>query len=187
MKKTWSFFTVVVLVIIIVIISLLLWFIYANWTDFNPNTVATVFTGLIIMYGYYETKKREIAARHFIEKKNAYTEFINFICKLSSQSNQKNQKNQISEKEMINQIEKFKRVLITWGSADTIDAYNNYTRTSGKTVSDEDKETHVLFLMDDLLRNIRKDLGHDNAGLNSGELIGIFLNDESKEKLDKLI
>lgn len=163
----------------IIVIAFAIWFVYAKWEDLDANTLATVFTGLVVIYGYSETKKRETVARHFIEKKNAYGDFINFICKISERKNQgKN-----SFQEMVNKTETFKRALITWGGKDIIDAYNRYTRTANPATTDKD----LFLLVDDLLRAIRKDLGHNDSKLKRGELVGMFLDNESKEKLDKLI
>ncbi len=164
----------------IIVIAFAIWFAYTKWEDLDANTIATVFTGLVIIYGYSETKKRETAARHFIEKKNAYTEFIEFLSHVIDAHNEENptpREGLRNKKEAIAKIRKFKHQLIPWGGADIINAYNNYVI---KTNS-ENTDRNLLLLTDDLLRAIRKDLGHDNARLKRGDLIKIFSDDEVKE------
>ncbi len=208
MKKTWSFFTVVVLVIsiaiAIAIIYLLIWFIYANWAEFEPNTIATVFTGLVVIIGYYQTKKREIEARHFTKKRKAYTDFITI---LSEVLKAEQRDTPITPEELLQAMYNFRREMIIWGGTDTINAFDNYISVSeaeaeaeavavaeaeAEAVAEAELNTETkpeplatLIAMDNLLRAMRKELGHNDRTLDKGAVVGMFLDQAGKEQLKK--
>ncbi len=73
----------------------------------------------------------------------------------------------------------FTRDLIVWGSPNVIKAYENFklgSLTSG---------TNAVLLVDDILREIRSDLGNSNRGIKRGDLIKLFLKDP--QELDKMM
>ena len=160
----------------VIVIAFAIWFVYAKWEDFDANTLATVFTGLVVIYGYSETKKRETATRHFIGKKDAYEAFIEFLLDViyAHKENNSLPKEGLSREEVLLKIRKFKHLLITWGGTDIINAYNNYVIKTSLDITDEER----YLLTDDLLHAIRKDLGHDNARLKRGEIIKMLSDGE---------
>ena len=72
----------------------------------------------------------------------------------------------------------FTRDLIVWGSPGVIKAYENFRRGSSSS-------SVVLFLVDDILREIRRDLGNSNWGIKKGDLIKLFSKDP--EELDRVV
>ena len=67
----------------------------------------------------------------------------------------------------------FTRDLIVWGNPSVIKAYERFRRGSSSEVG-------VLLLLDDILREIRKDLGNSNWGIKRGDLVKLFLFDPEK-------
>ena len=182
MEKLGAFFAYVVVLAGIIMVLLVPWYIYANLQNFNPNIIATIAAALIggffALKGYSEAKKREVSARHFIEKKNAYADFIDLLFDLIKEQKKGTP---LSEEYMAESMNKFQRVLITWGSPNTISTYNKFLKNANP-----DNSSNILFLMDDLLHAIRKDLGHDNTKLGRGDLVGMFLDEKSKVELEEL-
>ena len=72
--------------------------------------------------------------------------------------------------------------LMIWGSPGTIRAYRKFQK------SGESKDVRILFsLVDNLLREIRKDLGLSNRGLKQYDLYNLFLRgDEDIQNLNKI-
>lgn len=71
----------------------------------------------------------------------------------------------------------FNRQFMVWGSDAVVSAYVRWRRfiTDEKKRQAEPKES--LFLFEDLVYAIRKDLGHRNNGLSSGDILALFVND----------
>ncbi len=183
MGKLGAFFVNVVILAGIIIVLLVPWYIYSNFQNFNPNIIATIAAALIggffALKGYSETKKREIAAHHFIGKKNAYTNFIKLLLDImiAHKEDTPLPKEGLSKEEAITKIREFKQLLIAWGGTDMINAYNNYVIKTSLDITDEER----YLLTEDLLCAIRKDLGHDNAKLKRGEIVKMFSDGEVKE------
>ena len=183
MEKLGAFFAYVVVLAGIIIVLLVPWYIYANLQNFNPNIIATIAAALIggffALKGYSESKKREVAARHFSEKKIAYKNFTDMIFRLVQNAGTKNA---VSQKDISKAIYNFRNEIIVWGDAETLRAYEGLSKGENPDADNGD----TLISMDTLLRAIRKDLGHNDRKLKKGEIVKIFLNDEGKEELDSL-
>lgn len=78
---------------------------------------------------------------------------------------------QLSEQEITEFMFDFTQQLIVWGADEVIAAFYRFKKQSTSTNSQ-----NVLFLVEDLLLAIRKDLGHKNKGLTQGRLLGLFVN-----------
>ncbi len=169
----------------VIVIALAIWFIYANWADFEPNTIAGIFvalfTGLVAIRGYSETKKREIVARHFSEKKNVYMKFIDMLIKVL-----KGQKEEtpVEQEDLVEAMYNFRGEMIIWGGADTINAFDKYIKNA--ELDDTTGECDPLLVVDDLLRAMRKELGHNDDSLKRGRIVGMLLDVEGKKLLDGL-
>jgi len=146
----------------------------------DPGITAAIIAGFVTVIGgifsHHQIQKREIKARHFIEKKNAYMHFINLVFDVIKA---------IKNKSTIpmDKLEKvmlvFKRELIVWADQDVLQAYRKYEEGSSNNSEPED----TLLIIEDLLRAIRKDLGHDDSQLNRGDLIGMLIVAEDRKKL----
>ena len=73
----------------------------------------------------------------------------------------------------------FKKELMVWGNHEVLQAYRIYEESA----SDKSSSVDILLTTDELLRAIRKDLGHDDSQLKSGELIAMLIIERDREKL----
>lgn len=106
----------------------------------------------------YLTQKRE----------KPYGEFVEMIYKI-----QKNAKSpgSYSEKQMLEDLSKFSKQITLWGSSKVINKWIQF-RENG---SDPEKAKNNLFLMEEIMNNMRKNLGLRKV--KKGNLLGFFVND----------
>ena len=170
----------VAVLILVGIGAWLLWVFVTNIDSADPSVKAGLIgllgMFLVALFTNYQTKKREIDARHFANKREGYTQFIDMLFDFieSSKNNKK-----LTEKEMLPKIILFKKALLIWGGPNTIKAWNQFEIKSSDKLAPE----KALEEMEKILREIRKDLGHDDSKLESGNLLGLFLIAEDKKKL----
>ena len=86
---------------------------------------------------------------------------------------------ELTEREMLPKIILFKKTLLIWGAPNIIKSWNNFEIKSEEGLNSEE----MLQEMEKILREIRKDLGHDDTQLKPGSLSGLFIIAEEKEKL----
>ena len=165
--------------ILVIFCGGLAWLFIKSLLAISPGITATIiggtFTIISIVYKHYETRNREINARHFLEKKTSYMIFINLMFEVLSALKKKNEiEGGNLEENMLN----FKKELIVWGNQEVFQAYLNYEKESSK----KEKNNKILLEVDKLLRAIRKDLGHNDSQLKPGELVSIILTAEDREQ-----
>lgn len=158
------------------------WVFFINFGNSDPSIKA----GLIGLFGvfsagiitHYQTKKREINSRHFTEKRAAYTLIIDlFFDFLMAEKTGKN----TSDKKTLEKIILFKKSLIIWGVTDVIEFWNEL---EGGTLN-SGNEQESLVQIEQMLRSIRKDLGHNDNSLEFGNLAALLLISEEKHKAFK--
>lgn len=122
---------------------------------------------------------RQNTKRYLYEKKEEpYSEFIEMVYKI--QENAKETK-EYTEKEMIDDILSFSKKLTLWGSNKVIRKWLAFRKKS----QDEDiNPTDNLFILEDIIFEIRKDMGQKKRGLKRGDILAFFVND-IKEYLHK--
>lgn len=123
------------------------------------------------------TRRREINARHFSEKREAYAKFIDIVFSIVSSINSGRN---LSEQSLANKIMGFKKELMVWGGPEVIQSWNDFEIQSEK-VSEDPKD--ILSAVERLLRAIRKDLGHDDRRLKFGSLLGLLMLAKDKKVL----
>ncbi|MDH5639612.1 MAG: hypothetical protein OEZ04_14085 [Nitrospinota bacterium] len=140
-------------------------------------------------------KMREIEARHFADKQQAYLKYFNIVFeelekikKLKSSSADTSSKGEDKKKEKLQEdMMEFKKGLMTWGSSKAIRAWNDFEMLSGEgpieNQQPEEKIKEFNSASDNFLRVIREDLGHDDSSLKPGSLWGLILNAKSKREL----
>ena len=106
----------------------------------------------------YLTQKRE----------EPYGEFVEMIYKV--QSNSKNP-GSYSEQDMIKDISKFSKQITLWGSPKVAKKWNEFRKNG----ANPENATQNLFLTEEIMNEMRKDLGVKK--LNKGGLLGFFVND----------
>ena len=127
------------------------------------------------------TRRREINARHFLEKREAYGKIIDIVFDLIASI--KSGKN-LPEKTLVNKLLAFKKGLMVWGGPEVIESWNEFEIESERAGNSNDPEM-LITVMERMLRAIRKDLGHDDHQLKFGSLIGLLILGKDKKKLLK--
>lgn len=174
MKKIFAWF------FLIGIIGLFLWVFISNFLEASPNVkagligfAATVSGALI---AHQKTRKREIDSRHFADKREGYIKFIDL---LFSMIHAAKDGEEFEMENMEEAILAFKKAIMVWGEPDLIQTWNDYEMNADKLQG----TPRAIMEMDKALRAIRKDLGHSDNTLNDGDLVGLILKAEDKEKL----
>lgn len=145
----------------------------------NANVQASIIAGFVAVlaavYSHTTANMREIKARQYINKKEACEAFLNFLNDVAVSGPQKKP---VSEAQMLKNLFEFKKQLLSWGDKELIRAYDKYERSAGTTGTKD-----IFMNIDDLMRAIRAELGHNDAGLQRGALVGIFLKAEDRDKI----
>ncbi len=133
-----------------------------------------------VIISQQRSKTREISESHRPQKIQLYVRFIKKVMDVMIKYKNDNSGNAIAENtELVSFYQEFVTDLVIWGSRDVIQAYGKFR------VASENSDLNILVAMDDLLRAMRKDLGHSDWLLKRGELIKTFL--KNPDELDKFI
>ena len=142
---------------------------------------ATILVSLFsVLVSKHLERKAEILA-HLREKKiPTYEKIINFIFSLTFA--EKVGRKQPSEKEMIKFMAEITQELVIWGSDEMLEAFYKFRMMSIENADGNSENPYdVLFMVEDLLLAIRKDLGHKNKNISRGKILGLFVNDLPNE------
>jgi hypothetical protein len=160
-----------------------LWIFIQSLLEADPGITAAVIGVIAVMVGgiwsYYFTRCCEINSRYFIEKKNVYMRLIDLIFDMFKAIKKETE---LTETEMFERMFEFKREVMVWGDQAVINALETYERKSAALLNNENP-SETLLVVDDLLRAIRKDLGHDDMQLKRGSLVGMLLIAKDREEL----
>lgn len=135
----------------------------------------TIIVSLISILVSKQLDRKAQVLSHLREKKvPIYEEIIDFIFRVTFA--EKLEKKPISEQEMVEFVTKFTQELIIWGSDDMIDAFYQFRMESINNPDDQNPHK-IIFVVENLLLAIRKDLGHKNKNMPKGKLLSLFVND----------
>lgn len=133
------------------------------------STTVIVSVISILISKHLETKT--LTNNSIREKKiPIYEKIINFIFKIAF-ADKLGQKPP-SEKEMIEFFTETTRTLVVWGSNDMIRAFSKFREGAVEKSPNE-----ILFVVEDLMFAIRKDLGHEAKKLKRGDILRLYVND----------
>ena len=143
-------------------------------------TAGTVVAGVVaVVFSQQRSKSREIAEAHRPMKVKVYQHFIEstigILHKYAGAENN-NPDAMAADGEVVGFFRKFTTELLLWGSPGVISSWSRFQATS------QLDGRQGLLSFDEMIREIREDLGHTNAGLRSGDLVKLLLSDP--EKLD---
>ena len=114
---------------------------------------------------------KQITKWYLYEKrKEPYHKFISMIYKL--QTYEKLGKD-YTQQEMFADICEFSQDLTLWGSSKVIKKWLKFRETSQQG----EKGIQNLFVLEDIVFEIRKDMGQKKKGLKQGDLLSFFVND----------
>ena len=105
------------------------------------------------------------------KKEEPYSEFIEMVYKI--QENVKKNK-EYNHKEMLDDIFSFSKKLTLWGSSKVIRKWLAFREISQEQ---NDNPTDNLFILEEIIFEIRKDMGQKKSGLKQGDILAFFVND----------
>ena len=107
------------------------------------------------------------------QKVPVYEGFLRFWFKMLYQGGKGKQapNQQVLNQHMVDSVPGF----VFWASDDVIRQWNELRRSMA--AADESRGIEKLFELEDLMLAMRADLGHDNAKLQRGDLLGLWVND----------
>lgn len=120
---------------------------------------------------------RERRARLFESKREAYDRFFQFLFSIF-EAQRKGQ--EFEDENAVDNFQDFVRSVMTWGSAETVNAVNQYQQQSLAALGNFQNS---FIATERLLRALRKDLGHSDNQLKNFALTKLLLKAEEHEKL----
>ena len=168
----------------IVLLAIATWFVYVLL-----QAGAAIQSGILALVGvvsagiitHSSAKRREIEARHFNEKREGYTAFIDMM--IESLLAEKMGKKRPTERQLMQKIMQYKKMLLIWADTDVIRMWNKVELMGIGGANVDSNSNDILLLWDELLRMMRKDLGKDDSQLAKGELISLILLAGEKHKV----
>lgn len=168
-----------------------LWELFASLDPKLGAGLVTAFAAVIVSVGSvvgtkYLEKKAEIRAQLREKKIPTYEKLMDFMFKMTIGERLNGKKLSANEKQVL--LTEIVQELIVWGSDDMIHAFYNFRQgiltnneniVNNKELSDH-KGLPTLYLIEEMLIAIRKDLGHKNAGVKRGKILGMLINDLPK-------
>ena len=167
--------------LVAVLVGWVIWYFVVSIQEADANVKAGIIGVLgvfvVTILTHFFTRKREINARHFSEKREAYGKIMDIIFDIIAST--KSGKSGVNE-ELTNKMMLFKKELMVWGGPEVIRSWNDFEMESEKPNSDP---KIILTAMEHVLRAIRKDLGHNDRQLKFGSLFGLLILAKDKKIL----
>ena len=127
------------------------------------TAIVTIISGVISKVIDYKQRRNEYLSQ---KREEPYAEFINVYFKMQ----EKISKGEFySQEEMFDDIQKFQKKLMLWGSNRVIKSWIDFRENANSN------GTNTLFYMENILYAIRKDMGYKNLG--KGKLLSISINE----------
>lgn len=129
------------------------------------SIISVVFTSVIAKIIDYKQNRREYLTQ---KREMPYGAFVDMVYKI--QKNTK-QDGTYTQEEMISDISKFSKQITLWGSTKVV---NKWVEFREKSIS-PNQGTDNLFLLEEIMNEMRKDLGLKKS--KKGNLLAFFIND----------
>ena len=149
--------------------------------EFQAGLNAAIVAFAIAVWNQRAIRKREIDSRHFSEKQKIYNEFVNVMHGQLLAG--KLGRRPLSEKKLMEKLVQFKKNLLVWGDEATINVWLKMEAGLASLEQREEGDMSILLVWDDVLRQLRKDLGKRDLFLKRGSLVALFLKAEEHPKL----
>jgi len=140
----------------------------------NWLTLAGIFSSAVVGYlvKYLLDRKARFSSENAIIKREMYENYIKFIMSFITgfveNSNAKSKKD--SEKEVIEKMREFHRMAILYSSPKVIEAFADFLQYSYKHPDGDGKGEHLMVLVTNVFKEMRRDIGLSNRGLRSGAI-----------------
>lgn len=149
----------------------------------DPNIVVALIAATVTLIGYFITRyleKKKLIEQQIREQKlPVYQEFIDFIFEIF-QSTKK--KKELDIDKLGEFYWKMNKMSILWLSDRTFKSYSTWKDCTSKAVDKhrtKKENLEILYMLENLLFEIRKDIGHENKNLVKGDILKLFINDWS--------
>jgi len=162
---------------VILIFCIVLGFFVAD-TTIQKAIIAGIGAFLIVFFQHRKTREREITARFFDEKKEAYGLFSDLVFQILSSEVKKNIGSKvikISNEDLAEKIMQLKHKLQLWGDYSVLAAWYDFEKSTGNP-------NEVMDKIDGVFMAIRKELGHDDSKMPSGFISTMFVTHEDREQ-----
>ena len=134
----------------------------------SVSILGVVISSIVSKLIEYQQKTK----RYLYEKKEEpYSEFIEMVYKL--QDSERGNK-EYCEKELLDDTISFSKKLTLWGSSKVIKKWLDFRK---KSQEQNDNITDILFILEEIIFEIRKDMGQKKSGLKQGDILAFFVND----------
>lgn len=110
------------------------------------------------------------------KKEKAYSSFIKMVYRVQ-EFIKKGEK--YSDEDMLDDVLNFSQELTLWGSNKVIKKWIGFRTTD---YSDPNNLKNVLYDLENIILEIRKDMGHKKFGLSKGDILSFFINDNLDDK-----
>lgn len=136
---------------------------------------ATVFVSVVsIVLGKAYEARALIQKEHREKKIPVYEDLINFMFRILMSTKTGTTP---SEEEILNFMSDFTQRIMVWGSDDVVAAWVKWRRAALNAEKSKINPIEFLLLYEQLILTIRRDLGHKNRNLSTGDVLALFVND----------
>jgi hypothetical protein len=154
------------------------------FVDASSNVKLGVLTASVsviaLLYNNARQQTRDISSRHFSEKRAAYQQIFDFLF-----DSMKDTDSIDASAENVEKMRTITKSVMVWGSADTINSYNEFLRFSSTNAISEgggELPLELFSRMENLLKSMRNDLGHSDSKLNKFSLVKLFIKGDEHYK-----
>lgn len=149
-------------------------FLIKNYEKININILTAIIGGTITTSGYFITryieKKRNIEIEIRNKKIPIYEEFIQFYFKVVF--------NNLSQEEIQQFFRDFNQKAIIWFPDEILKSYIEWKENLVKFSSKRNLALKDMIInQEEFMKQIRKDIGHNNNNLNEGRISSLYIND----------
>ncbi len=144
------------------------------------GAMATVFVGIgAMIISQKQAKQRDIDESHRSKKVEIYKKYLDAVSGLMANQNKNVSKKGMSDQELIDYLVEFKTEILLWGSPDVIKLQLEFEKIS------QQNNGNLFTSVNNLYKAIREDIGLSNKGLNSHELVKMYLS--NPDELDEIL
>jgi hypothetical protein len=147
--------------------------------DVNPSVGAALIAGaatvvsavFIASYNSRKAKERVAFEAHREKKAEIYNEFMSMVIRLMRNTKDGKEGDDVLPDNIEEFFYNFTAKITVYGGPGVVKAYSNW-----RTISANDESgTGGLLLIDNLFREMRTDLGESNKGIETNELLGLYI------------
>lgn len=142
--------------------------------------ILVLLTGFLSILGIIISKFLEYRQKKqlylYEKKEKAYASFIKMVYKMQECIKKGED---YSDKDMLEDVLNFSKELTLWGSNKVIKKWIEFRNTD---YSNPEDYNNILYNLEDIIIEIRKDMGHKKFGLNKGDILSFFINDKMDDK-----